>query len=131
MTRLEIYQRLRDIVDSSNVDDSLELITYCDKQIDNIERNGKDADVRKKELEERSKKDQIYIMETLNTEEFFPLQPLIDELRKRYPQRIWDKFRIKMDLGQLYKAHKIEKINMQYIDKNTLQKIDTVGYRKI
>ena len=73
----------------------------------------------------------MYIMETLNTEEFFPLQPLIDELRKRYPQRIWDKFRIKMDLGQLYKAHKIEKMNMQYIDKNTLQKIDTVGYRKI
>lgn len=131
MTRLEIYQRLRDIVDSSNVDDSLELITYCDKQIDNIERNGKDADVRKKELEERSKKDQTYIMETLNTEEFFPLQPLIDELRKRYPQRIWDKFRIKMDLGQLYKAHKIEKINMQYRDKKTLQVIDTVGYRKI
>ena len=131
MTRLEIYQRLRDIVDSSNVDDSLELITYCDKQIDNIERSSKDADVRKKELEERSRKDQMYIMETLNTEEFFPLQPLIDELRKKYPQRIWDKFRIKMDLGQLYKAHKIEKMNMQYIDKNTLQKIDTVGYRKI
>ena len=118
-------------MDSSNVDDSLELITYCDKMIESIERSSKREDVRKAELEERSKKDQQCIMTVLNEHEFFPLHPLIDEMRRRFPTRVWDKYRIKIDLGQLVNAHKIEKIQMQYVDEKTLQTINTVGYRKI
>ena len=132
MTRLEIYRRLRDIVDSSNVDDALELTTYCDKTIAQIERSMKPVEARRKELAERDKIDEKYVLEILSDEQFMPYDIIIGKLRKQFPQRIWDIHRLRLLFGKMAKENKVEKIRyVEYMEEGTNEIKKGTGYRKI
>lgn len=131
MTRLQIYQRLRDIVDNSNVDDALELLAYCDKQIIQIEQSQLPPDQKKKNAEEKNEELSKYVIEVLDTEKFLPYTIIIQRLQERFPQQPWSKYHVQRALGYLARHHVLEKIGIKYRDPETLQIKSGNGYRKI
>ena len=123
--------RLRDIVDSSGVDDMPELVAYCDKEIERIENSTKSPEEKIKIKEERYKDLSRYIFEVLDEDDFVHLDGLVYRLRERFPHRTWDREQIKRIMSQMVKDNLVERMGREFQDPYTLKVINTKGYRLV
>ena len=123
--------RLRDIVDSSGVDDMPELVAYCDKEIERIENSTKSPEEKIKIKEERYNDLSRYIFEVLDEDDFVHLDGLVYRLRERFPHRTWDREQIKRIMSQMVKDNLVERMGREFQDPYTLKVINTKGYRLV
>lgn len=123
--------RLRDIVDSSGVDDMPELVAYCDKEIEKIENNMKTPEERERARIEKYKDYSRHIFEVLDEDDFVHLDGLVYRLRERFPHRTWDREQIKRIMSQMIKNNLVERMGREFQDPYTLKVINTKGYRLV